>query len=93
VYVVSVATGDAVNQATVQAALTAQGYTSTRAGKVDTIDTNLDTVLTKTTDIHNKEGLDATDPVVITPTSITTSRLSQTISGDGETSSTVTRDP
>ena len=38
VYVVEVSTGDAVNQATVQAAMTAQGYTTTRAPKIDGID-------------------------------------------------------
>ncbi len=51
VYVVEVATGDAVNQATVQAALTAQGYTTTRAPELDTISTidgKADDIKTKT---------------------------------------------
>jgi hypothetical protein len=67
--------------------------TPAESALLTSINSNLGTVLTKATDMHNRDGLDATDPVVITPTAITTSRLSQTISGDGETSSTVTRDP
>ena len=65
--------------AQVQAGMTSQGYTAGRAGNLDTIttlDNNLDTALVKITDIHNADGLDAADPI--------------TISGDGETSSTIT---
>jgi len=42
VYVVEVSTGNAVNQATVQAALTAQGYTTTRAPYIDDVKTKTD---------------------------------------------------
>jgi hypothetical protein len=41
VEVVTISTGDAATIATVQAGLTAQGYSSARAGKIDTIDTGV----------------------------------------------------
>ncbi len=47
---------------------------------------------TKIDELHRRQGLKSGEPLVVTPTSITFGADSQTISGDGETSSTVTRD-
>ena len=41
-------------------------------------------------EIHQINGLDPDNPLVVTPTSRTTGSINQTISGDGKTSSTVT---
>lgn len=43
-------------------------------------------------EIHKILGLDATAPMTVTPASRTAGNISQTISGDGVTSTTVTRD-
>ena len=43
-------------------------------------------------ELHKLQGLDASNPMTVTPTSRTTGRISQTISGDGQTTTTVTRD-
>jgi hypothetical protein len=48
---------------------------------------------TMTTELHKLQGLLAGKPMTVTPSSRTVDDISQTISGDGETSTTVTRDP
>ena len=45
----------------------------------------------KVDELHKLEGLDAATPMTVTPTSRNAGTISQTISGDGETTSTVTR--
>jgi len=47
----------------------------------------------KLTEIWKIMGLDINNPMTVTPTSRDAGDISQTISGDGETTSTVTRDP
>lgn len=47
----------------------------------------------KLDELHKIHGLAAGLPMTVTPTSRTAASISQTISGDGETTSTVTRDP
>jgi len=44
-------------------------------------------------DLYTLQGLRLSDPMTVTPTARTTANFSQTISGDGVTTSTVTRDP
>lgn len=46
-----------------------------------------------TAELHKLQGLLAGKPMTVTPTSRTVDDISQTISGDGETTTTVTRDP
>jgi len=43
-------------------------------------------------ELHAIAGLDILNPMTVTPTSRVSGSVSQTISGDGETTSTVTRD-
>jgi len=50
-------------------------------------------VYAKVLEIHKILGLDADAPMTVTPTSRFAGDISQTISGDGTTSTTVTRDP
>jgi len=44
-------------------------------------------------EMYALQGLDISNPVTVTTTNRTSGTISQTISGDGETTSTVTRDP
>ena len=60
---IEVNTGSAVNQATVQAALTAQGYTTARATMIDTVTTVDGKVDTVTTNIAALNDVAATDIV------------------------------
>lgn len=46
---------------------------------------------TKLDELHKLQGLDAANPMTVTPTSRQAGSIDQTISGDGENSSTVTR--
>jgi hypothetical protein len=48
--------------------------------------------LAKLDEVHAIHGLDASNPMTVTPTSRVSGSISQTISGDGENTSTVTRD-
>ena len=48
---------------------------------------------TRLTELHQFQGLEAGNPMTVTPTSRAVTGKSQTISGDGETTTTVTRDP
>jgi hypothetical protein len=71
---------------------------STVSTNVDTINTNLttvdgivDTINTNVDEIHKLQGLDAANPMTVTTTSRTAGTISQTISGDGIATSTVTR--
>ena len=43
-------------------------------------------------ELHKLQGLDAANPMTVTPTSRVAGSISQTISGDGEMTTTVTRD-
>jgi hypothetical protein len=45
----------------------------------------------KLDDLHKIQGLDSGNPMTVTPTSRAAGSIQQTISGDGETTSTVTR--
>ena len=47
----------------------------------------------KLCEVHKILGLDDTAPMTVTPTSRVAGTISQTISGDGVSSTTVTRDP
>lgn len=64
-----------VDQATVQAALTAQGYTTSRSAKIDNLDATVSSVaLTPTQqtmllEMYRLLGLDPTKPLVLTDTS------------------------
>jgi hypothetical protein len=51
----------------------------------------LTTVGDKVDDIHKIHGLDLSNPMTVTPTSREAGTIEQTISGDGTTTSTVTR--
>ena len=46
---------------------------------------------TQLDELHKLQGLDISNPMTVTPTSRAAGTISQTISGDGETTSTVTR--
>lgn len=45
----------------------------------------------KVDDLHKLQGLDASNPMTVTPTSRAAGTVTQTISGDGSSTSTVTR--
>ena len=49
-------------------------------------------VILQLDELHKLQGLDSLNPMTVTPTSRTTGSISQTISGDGQTTTTVTRD-
>jgi hypothetical protein len=51
----------------------------------------LDDIESKTDELHKLQGLDSDNPMTVTPTSRSAGSIDQTISGDGETTSTVTR--
>lgn len=76
------------SQTTVQGAMTAQGYTSTRAAKIDSIDsvtsgtnTLTNQQLTLLTTVYELMGLDPTKPLVVSSgsRSITNTSISQSI--------------
>jgi len=46
---------------------------------------------TRLTELHKRQGLESGSPLTVTPTSTSAGGVTQTISGDGETTSTVTR--
>jgi len=46
---------------------------------------------TKVDELHKSQGLDVSNPMTVTPTSRVAGTINQVISGDGETTSTVTR--
>lgn len=64
-----------IDQATVQAAMTAQGYTNVRALKLDNLDSLISSAgltpqqATMLLEIYSLLGLDPTKPLVVTPTS------------------------
>lgn len=51
------------------------------------------TTITKVDELHKIHGLDVSNPMTVTPTSRVAGTITQVISGDGETTSTVTRSP
>lgn len=51
----------------------------------------LEAMQTLLTELHNIRGLDASDPVVFTPTQVASSLITLDMTGDGETIKTVTR--
>lgn len=73
--------------------LAASGYTSppSAATNASAVRTELATELTKITETHKIQGLDATAPMTVTPSSRVAGTISLAITGDGETTSTVTR--
>lgn len=76
--------------AEVDAALADAGL-DTISAELAVVDANVDTIQTVTDEIHKLQGLDAANPMTVTPTSRVAGGISQTISGDGTTTSTVTR--
>jgi hypothetical protein len=58
-----------------------------------TVDGNVDTLLTRLSEMWALDGLDIANPMTVTPTSREAGAVVQVISGDGETTSTVTRSP
>jgi len=60
------------------------GLTGAESTKLDNIDTRAD-------ELHKLQGLDASNPMTVTPTSRQAGSIDQEISGDGETTTTVTR--
>ncbi len=50
-----------------------------------------DNILAIVEEVWRRHGLDVANPMTVTPTSIVAGSISQTISGDGESSTTVTR--
>ena len=65
---------------------------STRAVVVEVGTSGLTTSESNQLDeLHKLQGLDASNPMTVTPTSRVAGTISQTISGDGENTSTVTR--
>lgn len=56
-----------------------------------TVNEALDLGFGQVDDLHKIAGLDAANPMTVTPTSRSAGGINQTISGDGETTSTVTR--
>ncbi len=58
---------------------------------VATVDTVVDGIALKVADLWALDGLDISNPMTVTPTSRTTGTIAQTISGDGTTTTTVTR--
>lgn len=92
-----------VDQATVQAALTAQGYTTARAPKIDNLDATVssrtsqgltDNQATMLLELYNIMGLDPTKPLIVSTTQRRVSDgsdIEQTISTAGDGTVTVTR--
>jgi hypothetical protein len=88
VFVTSVATGDAINKATVKEAMTEQGYSPSRATKIDTVDivdSNIDEVKVRLDLDPTKPNTYANDGSSITNADFTLTRT------DNGTDSTVTR--
>ncbi len=54
-------------------------------------ETTVNTISTKMDEVHKIHGLDASNPMTVTSNSRTTGSITQSISGDGATTSTVTR--
>jgi hypothetical protein len=81
-----------VDQATVQAALTAQGYTTSRSAKIDNLDVTVSSVgLTSTQqtmllEMYRLLGLDPTKPLIVTDTS-------RAVGGGAGISQTITEGP
>lgn len=63
--------------AAVQSAMTAQGFTPDRASQID--------------EMHTMRGLKQQNPLTVTPSGETAGSISLTFTGDGKTSTTVTR--
>jgi hypothetical protein len=55
------------------------------------LDTQLSTISTKASEVHAIHGLDIANALTVTPTSRTAGAISQTIGGDGTTTTTVSR--
>ena len=53
----------------------------------------IDQIQTLVDELHKLQGLDASNPMTVTTSSRTAGTISQTITGDGENTSTVTRNP
>ena len=64
---------------------------SVGTGLSEAQDATLTLIETLTEELHRLRGLDAANPVTITPTSETAGDISLAITGDGETTSTATR--
>ena len=77
---------------------TAKKYSIVIDGGVDTLDSRYMTAWSErakaegeTSNLHQLQGLDMANPMTVTPTSREVGTIQQTISGDGKTTSTVTR--
>lgn len=80
--------------ATIRAALgMASANLDTQLAAIDDfLDTEVAAILTRVTEMWQLEGLDISNPMTVTPNSRDAGTISQTISGDGTTTTTVTRD-
>ena len=56
-----------------------------------TVNVAVDEGFVKVDELWKLQGLDSANPMTVTPTARSTGAISQTISGDGENTSTVTR--
>lgn len=61
------------------------------AANLATVDTVVDGIALKVADLWALDGLDISNPMTVTPTSRVAGTIAQTISGDGTTTTTVTR--
>jgi len=59
--------------------------------QVAAVESEVDGTKIQIDELHKLQGLDTVSPLTVTPTSRTAGTIAQTITGDGETTSTVTR--
>jgi hypothetical protein len=87
----SVAFGVPVDNTTGTATLTAADVRAAIGMASANLDTQLSTISTKATEVHAIHGLDIANALTVTPTSRTSGAITQAITGDGTTSTIVTR--
>jgi len=73
-----------LSQAGIQSESGISGLTTAESETLTTLNALID-------ELHKVHGLSAGNPMTVTPTSRTAGSISQTISGDGETTTTVAR--
>jgi hypothetical protein len=87
----SVAFGVPVDNTTGTATLTAADVRAALGMASANLDTQLSTISTKASEVHAIHGLDIANALTVTPTSRTSGAITQAITGDGTTSTVVTR--
>ena len=87
----SVGFGVPVDSTTGTATLTAADVRAAIGMASANLDTQLSTISTKTSEVHAIHGLDIANALTVTPTSRTSGAITQSITGDGTTSTIVTR--